>query len=186
MTKKEELEKNLSEYCSILESQGDVGLDEPLVDKDGYPRSDIDLVQVRQARHAIIRLQNDYADLMTKIEAGLKQHFKPLNQSDNEAPPETSGNVFNAEVPFATVDLVTTGSPADKSGLRVGDKILQFGSVVHSNFKNMSSIASVVKHSRNRSIRVHLNRGGLEISLPLTPREWDGQGLLGCKIVPLS
>ena len=36
-----------------------VGMDEPLVDSEGYPRNDIDVYRVRHARHRIIcKLQN--------------------------------------------------------------------------------------------------------------------------------
>ena len=45
-------------YCSncffFLSQQGDVGMKGPLVDNEGYPRSDIDVYAVRQARNKII------------------------------------------------------------------------------------------------------------------------------------
>lgn len=37
-----------------LRFQNRVGMDEPLVDSDGYPRNDIDVYRVRHARHKII------------------------------------------------------------------------------------------------------------------------------------
>jgi hypothetical protein len=36
----------------VLQQRG-VGMSEPLVDKDGYPRNDIDVYSVRKARHDI-------------------------------------------------------------------------------------------------------------------------------------
>lgn len=60
MTMKEKsLEKEVSYLCSLyncvssLQQKG-VGMNEPLVDCEGYPRSDVDLYQVRTARHNIV------------------------------------------------------------------------------------------------------------------------------------
>ena len=44
---------NLSDLVSLLQQKG-VGMNEPLVDCEGYPRSDVDLYQVRTARHNIV------------------------------------------------------------------------------------------------------------------------------------
>lgn len=45
---------------------------DPLVDADGFPRNDIDVYQVRHARHQIINLQNDLKSLLKEIEKGLE------------------------------------------------------------------------------------------------------------------
>lgn len=45
---------------------------ESLIDADGYPRNDIDVYQVRHARHQINTLQNDLKSLMKEIEKGLE------------------------------------------------------------------------------------------------------------------
>lgn len=53
------LEKEVSYPCNLyncvssLQQKG-VGMNEPLVDCEGYPRSDVDLYQVRTARHNIV------------------------------------------------------------------------------------------------------------------------------------
>jgi 26S proteasome non-ATPase regulatory subunit 9 len=41
----------------VLQQRG-VGMSEPLVDKDGYPRNDIDVYSVRKARHDINCMYN--------------------------------------------------------------------------------------------------------------------------------
>lgn len=38
--------------------QNNVGMDDPVVDSEGYPRNDIDVYQVRHARHKIICASN--------------------------------------------------------------------------------------------------------------------------------
>ena len=50
---------------------------EPLVDNDGYPRNDIDVYQVRHARHQINTLQNDLKSLLKEIEKGLEGEGDP-------------------------------------------------------------------------------------------------------------
>uniref|UniRef100_A0A8B9JVC1 Nas2 N-terminal domain-containing protein n=1 Tax=Astyanax mexicanus TaxID=7994 RepID=A0A8B9JVC1_ASTMX len=51
--KKDEIEEQIKAYYDVLEDQGDVGMDAPLVDVEGYPRADVDLFQIRTARHSI-------------------------------------------------------------------------------------------------------------------------------------
>lgn len=48
-----------SYLCSLFNhfpslQQKDIGMNQPLVDCEGYPRSDVDLYQVRTARHNIV------------------------------------------------------------------------------------------------------------------------------------
>ena len=87
--------------------------------------------------------------------------------------------------PFAKIDLVSDGSPAHDAGMKVGDLILEFGTQNAKNFKSLSDIAQLVKNSENRNVRVKLVRNGKIATLTLVPKKWSGQGLLGCKIVPL-
>lgn len=49
-----------------------IGMREALVDSDGFPRNDIDVYQVRHARHQINTLQNDLKSLLKEIEKGLE------------------------------------------------------------------------------------------------------------------
>uniref|UniRef100_A0A9L0J391 Proteasome 26S subunit, non-ATPase 9 n=1 Tax=Equus asinus TaxID=9793 RepID=A0A9L0J391_EQUAS len=52
--RKEEIEAQIKANYEVLESQKGIGMNEPLVDCEGYPRSDVDLYQVRTARHNIV------------------------------------------------------------------------------------------------------------------------------------
>lgn len=49
----------------ILRAQG-VGMNDPLVTSDGFPRSDVDLYTVRLTRQNINRLRNDLQSKMVK------------------------------------------------------------------------------------------------------------------------
>ena len=55
---RKDLEDELKELLDVLRGQG-VGMEEQLVDEEGFPRNDIDVYQVRHARHRIICIRND-------------------------------------------------------------------------------------------------------------------------------
>ncbi|XP_045134617.1 26S proteasome non-ATPase regulatory subunit 9-like [Portunus trituberculatus] len=180
---KEKVEQTLKELWDVLKSNN-VGLSESLIDSEGYPRSDIDVYQVRHARHQIKCLQNDHTALLRRIEEGLAVMLSPsaspnLDPNGTNAPPPPQ----NFE-PFAKVDHVMPGSPANMAGLQEGDLLSKFGSVTAENFCNLTNVAAVVQHSVNSAIQVRVQRGGDSITLSLTPRQWSGRGLLGCNLLP--
>lgn len=53
MEEKDRIESEIRDQTAILETNH-VGMHDPLVDSDGYPRNDIDVYKVRLARHQII------------------------------------------------------------------------------------------------------------------------------------
>ena len=56
----------------ILLSQGaPIGIDSPLVDKEGYPRADIDIYRARTLRKRFKEIQTDHKTLDKQIELGL-------------------------------------------------------------------------------------------------------------------
>ena len=50
-----------------------MGLDTPLVDRDGYPRGDIDIYRARTQRHRFHELKTDHKELERKVESLLLQ-----------------------------------------------------------------------------------------------------------------
>ncbi|KAM8760626.1 26S proteasome non-ATPase regulatory subunit 9 [Acanthopagrus schlegelii] len=186
--KKDEIEEQIKAYYDVLEDQG-VGVEEPLIDEEGFPRSDVNLYQIRTARHNISCLQNDHKAIMVEIEEALHQlHAREKakrQQDETEAQEEAMEQQVTLPPPFARVDAVTQGSPACGAGLRVGDELIEFGSVNTGNFQNLQNIASVVQHSEGKPLRVTVIRAGQKAQMSLTPQRWSGRGLLGCNIVPL-
>lgn len=51
---KDAIELKISEYEQVLRSQN-VEMKTPLVDKDGFPRADLDIYTIRHARAALVR-----------------------------------------------------------------------------------------------------------------------------------
>ncbi|XP_015584998.1 26S proteasome non-ATPase regulatory subunit 9 [Cephus cinctus] len=184
---KDKIEADLRALREILDSNH-VGMNDPLVDNDGYPRQDIDVYQVRHARNRIIYLQNDHKALMKKIEEGLYEfHSYMRGQTDDSIPAATSSLQETILLdPFLRVNLVLPGSPAEIAGIQIEDLILEFGSIDAQNFKSLKDIADVVEHSRYKSVIVKIKRGINTTTLSLIPRPWSGKGLLGCNVVPVE
>ncbi|XP_069475693.1 26S proteasome non-ATPase regulatory subunit 9 isoform X2 [Ambystoma mexicanum] len=187
--RKDEMEAQIKAYYGVLEDKS-VGLTGPLVDDEGYPRADIDVYQVRTARHNIACLQNDHKEIMKEIEEALHRlHAREKEKrmkDEAEAEADAQSKSETLPHPFAKVDAVTPGSPANTSGLQVGDEIVQFGSVNEHNFQTLQNIATVVQHCEGKPLSLTVLREGKKVHLGLTPQRWSGKGLLGCNIVPLK
>lgn len=199
---KDRIESEIREQTAILETNH-VGMHEPLVDQDGFPRNDIDVFKVRHARHQIICLQNDHKNIMKRIERGLADVHADLlvsnveNQQVNVATTSSNGqmnghsngdNVRNDvnETCFATVGFVNNGSPADMAGLCEYDEIIEFGSINHLNFRDMTQIMDLVGHSVNQRINVKIRRNNSVLNVTVIPKPWLQPGLLGCQILRKS
>lgn len=198
---KESIEQKISDQGKILEANR-VGMTDSLVDDSGYPRNDIDVYQVRQARHQIICLQNDLKSLMKQIEQGLHTvHAETAaQQQENLASTKLQAMDIDEEgaggssqrrpagpvKPIVKVNLVSEGSPAQAAGIALRDEIVEFGTVNAGNFKDLSQIAVVVKSCENKTVPVKVRRDGKLVDLVLTPKTWSGRGLLGCNIVPMD
>ncbi|KAF2758618.1 hypothetical protein EJ05DRAFT_537950 [Pseudovirgaria hyperparasitica] len=197
INEKERVEAELSTLGSVLDSHS-VNMNTGLTTFDGFPRSDIDVAQIRTTRARIIHLRNDYKDLMSRIEKGLHAHHaNQITQNGSSTPPSSRPVAASAPsapdiqgsttgIPFAKVNSVVSGSPADETGMKVGDLITQFGSVNWANHEKLAKVAEAVASSEGRPIQVELSRTGERVSVQLTPRrDWGGRGLLGCHLLPV-
>jgi 26S proteasome regulatory subunit N4 len=147
---------------------------------------------VRQIRQRVICLQNDHSQLMKQIESGLIQvhqnHVDNISTlSDLSTMASSSSNLINKE-PFLRVDVVSSQSPGEIAGLRLGDLVCRIGTIRKDNFRTMQDVASLVNNSENRSITLLVQRANTneQQTLTLTPKKWSGNGLLGCKLTPLT
>lgn len=183
-----------------------------LVDPEGFPRGDMDVAGVRTARAEVHRLRNDLTDVTNKMAVLLEE---ALARGDE---PEAGAGVNGMEVeeeaieakPFAKVDGVFPGGPADQAvsnlldrlvdrpradgglgvhmqGLKRDDLLLSMGSVSSSTPQTLTAIATLVQTSQNVPLPLSILRSPstVPLSLTLTPRaNWGGRGLLGMHIVP--
>ncbi|RAO66484.1 uncharacterized protein BHQ10_002496 [Talaromyces amestolkiae] len=167
MTEKDRIEAELSAYSSVLTSQG-VTMDTSLTTFDGFPRDDIDVAQIRTTRARIIHLRNDHKEVMKHLEKGLHAHFEALQQAQASTIPTTSTpaqqqNGTHAtqngiiETPFARVNSVASGSPADQAGLKAGDIIRSFGTVNWVNHERLTKVGEVVQQNEGTTfVKRHL------------------------------
>ncbi|XP_065884577.1 26S proteasome non-ATPase regulatory subunit 9-like [Dysidea avara] len=192
MDKKDGIEEEIKSLHEELENQGQVGTTGSLVDKDGYPRDDIDIYAVRMARNKVIRLQNDHKSIMKLIEEKIHQlheearRHRVASEGDDAADKVAAKSAPKLPSGFAKINQVSSGSPAQLAGLAVGDTLVEFGSVSGRNFNTLQDVARVVQHSKNSPVNVVIVRNGKVKDFTLIPKVWSGAGLLGCNIVPLS
>jgi len=100
-------------------------------------------------------------------------------------PPSPPSNL-NPRDAFFLVDQVFENSPAQSADLHIGDQILLFGSIHKQNYQPQT-LKQLVENSKGRGIRVTVYRNGEGIqTLTLVPQAWEGQGLLGCHLTPIS
>ncbi|KAL1919510.1 uncharacterized protein VTP21DRAFT_2203 [Calcarisporiella thermophila] len=183
ISEKDQLEANIRELETELRGHG-VGMTQSLVDLSGFPRTDIDVVAVRNLRHQIIRLRNDHKELMNRIENALYEVHAQNREQQHSA--SFSSHPAEDVHPFALVDSVAPDSPASQAGLMRGDKIVRFGELHEGNHRGLQALPGVVTRNEGKAIMVTLERASERITIELVPRQgWGGRGLLGCHIIPL-
>jgi 26S proteasome non-ATPase regulatory subunit 9 len=115
---------------------------------------------VRTTRSRIIHLKNDYKALMNVIEKHIHEHFAKQAElaaaegsttngttpMDTDIPTSSSFRAPQASgPPFAKVNSVVDGSPADSAGLKSGDEIRNFGYVNHANHDGLKRVGECVQ-----------------------------------------
>ena len=104
MNKRKAIEDEIRRFESILDENG-VGMKDSLVDAEQYPRSDIDIPAVREARRRINELNFDYGELMKKIESGLEEYYRTAKNAE-----PSSNNTMRNRNNFPTNNTTTTTS----------------------------------------------------------------------------
>jgi 26S proteasome regulatory subunit N4 len=166
----------------IFNPQHGVNMNTSLTTFDGYPRSDIDVAQIRTTRARIIRLKNDHKTLMASLEVAVQERFAAGKATDTSTRQLSAGRgpveeddsaqtQVSIEPPFARVNTVVPNSPAEEAGLRVGDKIVKFGNIKWTNHERLTQVARVVQ--QNERVRLQHNH-----HLPYTMADYLQQIIL--------
>ncbi|KAJ2495164.1 putative 26S proteasome regulatory subunit [Coemansia sp. RSA 2049] len=187
LKQKDALENEIRELELDLRSHG-VTKTEALVDSEGFPRSDVDIGTVREIRRSLVYKQNDLKELMRQIEHSLAVLHKDASQDKGEM--DLKAETPTLQRPFARVGKVALNSPASDAGLAVGDMIVTYGLVNERNHDNLRQLVTETAENVLKPIEVLVSRvinGQPQTkTLVLTPRrDWGGDGVLGCYIVPL-
>ncbi|CAN0838379.1 Probable 26S proteasome regulatory subunit p27 [Linum grandiflorum] len=84
-------------------------------------------------------------------------------------------------IPFAVIDEIADASPTAEDGIQLGDQIVKFGNVEYQAGENLlQKLASEALANQNGAVSVVVLRQGSPTNLTVTPRQWQGRGLLGC------
>ena len=143
--KKDALEAEAESLTEQLSASNMGGISGPLVDREGFPRADVDVHATRLLRNRLACLNTDHRELMGQIEQSmLALHAAAASSgtvstgsapaarstpaaaaapSGSAAPaPSAAANGHTQLKPFALVDSVDPAGPAAAAGLQVGDR----------------------------------------------------------------
>ena len=184
---KQLVESELIKFSQILQSQ-DIDMDTQLVTEDGYPRGDIDILQIRLIRRNINMLKNDLRNIIEQSFQLLNTHFKDL-QSPQESliSQENQNSSTEYKIPFAIINEIYVNGPISSAGIQNEDKLISLGKIHAGNHMKLKSLLDEVIQNENKELKVRILRQNQEImDLVLIPtRNWNGRGLLGCKLQEL-
>ncbi|KAJ4827594.1 hypothetical protein Tsubulata_036319 [Turnera subulata] len=209
MEKRTAIETEMNSIIETLCQPGGPGLSGNLVDSEGFPRADIDIPVVRAQRHRLAELRNDHKEITGKIDnniqvlhsARLAPRTSSPNDSGNDQNLSTDKTIasassqdgvlrdstkpmevdFVASIPFAVVDEIADASPTAEDGLQLGDQVVKFGGVEYEVGENLlQKLASEAQANQGRPVPMVVMRQGAPLNLMVTPRAWQGRGLLGC------
>eukprot|EP00727_Mastigamoeba_balamuthi_P013541 m51a1_g881 hypothetical protein (202) ;mRNA; f:886422-887027 len=158
-----------------------------LVDADGYPNPDAaTLIRIRASRHRLAELRTDFAATVSQIDralAELHSEYRAAHAAAAAPAAPAGSTAHEAEQRreprqcLAVVGEVKRGSPAERAGMRDGDRVVEFGSATSG---GVQAVAAVARASVSRAVRVVVARGDATESLTLVPGEWEGAGIIGC------
>ncbi|KAE9553457.1 hypothetical protein FO519_003329 [Halicephalobus sp. NKZ332] len=187
ISKRDEIDEKLEEYLAVLRANN-IDMKSPLVDQEDYPRDDIDVYAVRDARVNIIRLQNDRAELSKEIEEKLAEiHTDKKNSMETDVDQKQEKSVHRTtNRAFLKISRVEKGSPAHEGGLEADDLIIQFGPLHGDNYENLEQLAEVMKNHVGKTLKVTVLRDVQVKRLEFHPREWPGKGVFGAGFIPVD
>ena len=94
---------------------------------------------------------------------------------------------------FAKVNEIFDASPAAKAGLHLYDKIVRIGNIDCTNHRDLRAVADIVQNAflDGKSIDCLIEREAAlshtlsRMKLTVKPGYWEGDGILGCRIVKI-
>ncbi|KAL0223359.1 hypothetical protein P9112_002749 [Eukaryota sp. TZLM1-RC] len=185
---RDEKEARIKQIINQLESKSlGGGVDAPLIDQDGYPRSDLDLYQVRSLRNELACLRTDVEHLDEQLYIALQTSLPPSSEAiTNDTIPIDEEEESFHDPPLFKIGTVEPGSPAAACGLQDEDIVLKFGSLSYSSYLSYSSVVAsvrdIVSNRVDKTIDVKVKRNNRILDLVLRPTKWEGGGFLGCQI----
>eukprot|EP00744_Colponema_vietnamica_P014611 GILI01020449.1.p1 GENE.GILI01020449.1~~GILI01020449.1.p1 ORF type:complete len:313 (+),score=47.65 GILI01020449.1:967-1905(+) len=179
---RDQLELKSKSALAFLQSTP-VGVTGKLIDEEGFPRADVDIYAVREARHTLACNKNDLIEVMNAMQKKLEQLHEATReetvrslggavrdpnvrgQSSSEAKPLAENKISQPAAPrpapdapkaFLVVAAVAPNSPAAIAGLRAGDHIHKFGDVGFDLFaaEGMQSLAAFTRANEGQTVAI--------------------------------
>ncbi|PNW84257.1 hypothetical protein CHLRE_04g226950v5 [Chlamydomonas reinhardtii] len=107
------MEEEIADISERLNGPGMPGLKGSLLDKQGFPRSDIDVAAVRRDRHRLICLTNDHRDVSDRLAALLADLHAAMREQAAAAQPSQAAPQPAAA---AGAPATTSSAPMDVDG----------------------------------------------------------------------
>lgn len=183
---KQRIEEELTKFTDYLESQN-VDMHTNLVTEDGYPRGDIDVLQIRLVRRNINMLRNDLINIIEYSYTLLSNHFDSLNQPEPNGTTSESRATIKYQIPFALIKEIDINGPISTAGVQNEDKLISLGNIHAGNHMKLRSLQNEVIKNEDQKLTLRILRedeGILDLEL-IPTRKWDGKGLLGCRLQEL-
>ncbi|CAN6458938.1 unnamed protein product [Victoria cruziana] len=92
MKRREIMEEEMNTILSCLTAPGAPGISGNLLDFEGFPRADIDIMAIRSDRLRLAELRNDHGNLTSKIEKNLQILHSARSNSSLMLPSEKSAS----------------------------------------------------------------------------------------------
>lgn len=108
---KSQVEQELSRFFDLL-SESNVDMDTQLITPEGFPRSDIDVLQVRLIRRSVNMLRNDLSKIIERSNSLMAKHFEKLEVKNHVV--TQHGAPIESRIPFALVTEVFDSSPSHR------------------------------------------------------------------------
>lgn len=167
---KSRIEGELDRNFGLLQRQG-VDMTSPLITEDGFPREDIDVLEVRLLRNYLNMLRNDLRAVIDRSQELLATHFQ-------STPTERTSTA----APFAEIYGLMPQSPLHSAGCRDGDLLVSVASVDATNHSGLSFLQHTIQENANVALPLRILRDGRLLDLTVTPSQtWGGPGLLGAR-----
>ena len=184
------------------------GIKDSLVDREGFPRDDIDIINVKEKRKRLAIINTNHKQLMKEIEKNLSLIYSdPLFTSSSqtttiksEVTEQNSRNETNTSIhsnhentlitinskAIAIIDEILTNSPAFLADLHNQDELLSFGYITAFTENSLTSIPTLIRQNMNKSIQLNVRRKNELLCLNIIPQIWNGRGVLGCHLTPIK
>ncbi|PAV90980.1 hypothetical protein WR25_19927 [Diploscapter pachys] len=184
-SKLEEMDKELADNWQYLRKLG-FDLDTPVIDENGFPRADIDISAVNNAKRRIREIEKDSKEVQDKLAETLDEMHQTAaknGQVDSPTGDSSTGNRpivhRTSNTPFVKIAAIASGSPGEKAGAQKGDEIIQFGSLFHGIVPNLNTLRDYLVENENAELRVTVLRNIRPVHYLITPAKWNGVGLTG-------